>query len=134
MAEENLIIEGEEFTCPSLTKAYYVGKKPWGSAYGNLKVYIPTLMLESKIPKGVAGTLKPFNINKSIFCNATDCAITPMTKVVPQNYVTAKTYGNIEFQMPHLNFDAEIEVRGNDHDFQSVSITTNKDPSTYHSK
>ena len=78
MAEDIWVTDGDQFTCSSLTDAKYVGKKPWGPAYGDLKVYCPALMK---------------NISMDI---------------------------------------ATIEIRGNDHDFQSVNITTNKDPSVYH--
>ena len=130
MAESQIIIDGEEFTCPSVTNAKFVGKKPYGSAYGNLKVYIPALMKEITMDK--AKTLTAVSINKTMFCNSSECAITPMSKVIPQNYVTAKSYNHTEFQMPHLDFGAVIKVKGNDHDFQSVNITTDVDPSTFH--
>lgn len=132
MAESQIIIDGEEFTCPSVTEAKYVGKKPYGPAYGDLKVYIPALMKEPEIPMGQAKTLTAVTINKTMFCNSPECAITPMSKVIPQNYVTAKSYKHTEFQRPHLDFGAVIKVKGNDHDFQSVSITTDTDPSTFH--
>ena len=35
MADSIWVTDGEQFTCNSLTDAKYVGKKPWGSAYGN---------------------------------------------------------------------------------------------------
>ena len=126
MAESQIIIDGEEFTCPSVTDAKFVGKKPYGSAY----VYIPALMKEIAMDK--AKTLTAVSINKTMFCNSSECAITPMSKVIPQNYVTAKSYNHTEFQMPHLDFGAVIKVKGNDHDFQSVNITTDVDPSTFH--
>lgn len=130
MAESQIIIDGEEFTCSAITEAKYVGKKPYGPAYGNLKVYIPALM--KNIPMGVAKNLTAVSINKTMFCNSTECAITPMTKVIPQNYITAKSYNHTEFQMPHLDYGVTIKVKGNDHDFQSVNITTDTDPSTFH--
>ena len=64
MAESQIIIEGEEFTCPSVTDAKFVGKKPYGSAYGNLKVYIPALMKEITMDK--AKTLTAVSINKTM--------------------------------------------------------------------
>ena len=85
------------------------------------------------ISMDIAKKLPPVTLNKSMFCNSDECAITPMSQVVPQNYITAKSYGQTEFQLPHLDFGVTIEIRGNDHDFQSVNITTNKDPSVYHS-
>ena len=84
------------------------------------------------ISMDIAKKLPPVTLNKSMFCNSDECAITPMSQVVPQNYITAKSYHHSEFQLPHLDFGATIEIRGNDHDFQSVNITTNKDPSVYH--
>ena len=131
MADSIWVTDGDQFTCSSLTDAKYVGKKPWGPAYGNLKVYCPALM--SGITMDVAKKLPPVTLNKSMFCNSSECAITPMSQVIPQNYITAKSYGQTEFQLPHLDYGAVIEIRGNDHDFQSVNITTNKDPSVYHS-
>lgn len=130
MAEATLIINGEEFTCPSITDANYVGNRPYGSAYGNLKVYIPALM--PKITMDKAKLLPAVTINKTMFCNSKECQITPMSKVTPQNYVTAKSYKHTEFQMPHLDYGDVIAVKGTDHDFQSVNITTDKDPSKFH--
>lgn len=130
MAEATLIIDGEEFTCPTLTDAQYVGKKPYGAAYGDLKVYIPALM--PKVSMGLAKKLPAVTINKTMFCNSKECQITPMSKVIPQNYVTAKSYKHTEFQRPHLDFGTTIEVHADDHDFQATSISTNKDPSTFH--
>ena len=130
MADSIWVTDGEQFTCNSLTDAKYVGKKPWGPAYGDLKVYCPVLM--KNISMGIAKKLPPVTLNKSMFCNSDECAITPMSQVVPQNYITAKSYYHSEFQLPHLDFGVTIEIHGNDHDFQSVNITTNKDPSVYH--
>ena len=130
MAEASLIIDGQEFTSSSTIKAKYVGKRPWGPSYGDLKVYCPTLM--KNIAMGPAKDLPAVTINKSMFCNSKECAITPMSKVTPQNYLTAKSYHHTEFQRPHLDFGVEIEIKGNDHDFQSVNITTDLDPSVFH--
>lgn len=124
------IISGEIFSCKPYQDAQYVGSRPWGSAYGNLKVYCQTLM--PNIPMGPAKALPAVSLNRSMFCNSSECAITPMSTVIPQNYITAKSYNNIDFQKPHLDFGATIEILANDDDFQSVSITTNKDPSTFH--
>ena len=132
MADKIWVTDGEQFTCNTLTDAIYVGKKPYGSAYGDLKVYCPALM--KNIPMGPAKRLTPVVLNKSMFCNSSECAITPMSKVIPLNYITAKSYYQTEFQLPHIDYGSSIIIRGNDHDFQSVNITTNKDPSVYHSK
>ena len=96
MADSIWITDGEQFICSSLTDAKYVGKKPWGSAYGDLKVYCPVLM--KNISMDIAKKLPPVTLNKSMFCNSDECAITPMSQVVPQNYITAKSYGQTEFQ------------------------------------
>ena len=130
MAEANFIIDGEEFTANSNLKAQYVGKRPYGSSYGDLKVYCYELM--KNIAMGPAQKLPAVSINKSIFCNSKECAITPMNKVIPQNYLTAKSYMHTEFQRPHLDYGSTIEIKGNDHDFQSTNITTDVDPSTFH--
>ena len=132
MADKIWVTDGEQFTCNSLTEAIYVGNRPYGSAYGDLKVYCPALM--KNIPMGPAKRLTPVVLNKSMFCNSSECAITPMSKVLPLNYITAKSYYQTEFQLPHIDYGSSIIIRGNDHDFQSVNITTNKDPSVYHSK
>ena len=132
MADKIWVTDGEQFTCNSLTEAIYVGNRPYGSAYGDLKVYCPALM--KNIPMGPAKRLTPVDLNKSMFCNSSECAITPMSKVIPLNYITAKSYYQTEFQLPHIDYGSSIIIRGNDHDFQSVNITTNKDPSVYHSK
>ena len=132
MADKIWVTDGEQFTCNSLTEAIYVGNRPYGSAYGDLKVYCPALM--KNIPMGPAKRLTPVVLNKSMFCNSSECAITPMSKVIPLNYITAKSYYQTEFQLPHIDYGSSIISRGNDHDFQSVNITTNKDPSVYHSK
>ena len=132
MADKIWVTDGEQFTCNSLTEAIYVGNRPYGSAYGDLKVYCPALM--KNIPMGPAKRLTPVVLNKSMFCNSSECAITPMSKVIPLNYITAKSYYQAEFQLPHIDYGSSIIIRGNDHDFQSVNITTNKDPSVYHSK
>lgn len=124
------IIYGEIFSCGDIQDAQYIGKRPWGSASGDLKVYCPALM--QNIPMGPAKSLPAVTINKSIFCNSKECAVTPMTKVIPQNYITAKASSNAGFQLPHIDFGATISIKGNDSDFQSVAITTNKDPSTFH--
>lgn len=121
-------ISGEVFSCSSNLSAKYVGKKPYGTSYGNLKVYIPTLM--PNISMGGATT--QYTLNKSMFCNSTECAITPMSRVSLQTFVTAKSFYNTEFQRPHLDYGAVIEVHSDDKDFQTVYITTNKDPSTFH--
>lgn len=130
MADNIWVTDGEQFTCNSLTEAIYVGKRPYGTSYGDLKVYCPALM--KNIAMGPAKRLTPVSLNKSMFCNSNECAITPMSKVVPLNYITAKSYYQTEFQLPHLDYGVTIVIRGNDHDFQSVNITTNKDPSVYH--
>ena len=130
MADNIWVTDGEQFTCNSLTEAIYVGKRPYGTSYGDLKVYCPVLM--KNITMGPAKRLTPVSLNKSMFCNSDECAITPMSKVVPLNYITAKSYYHTEFQLPHLDYGATVVIRGNDHDFQSVNITTNKDPSVYH--
>ena len=132
MADKIWVTDGEQFTCNSLTEAIYVGNRPYGSAYVDLKVYCPALM--KNIPMGPAKRLTPVVLNKSMFCNSSECAITPMSKVIPLNYITAKSYYQTEFQLPHIDYGSSIIIRGNDHDFQSVNITTNKDPSVYHSK
>ena len=132
MADKIWVTDGEQFTCNSLTEAIYVGNRPYGSAYGDLKVYCPALM--KNIPMGPAKRLTPVVLNKSMFCNSSECAITPMSKVIPLNYITAKSYYQTEFQLPHIDYGSSIIIRGNDNDFQSVNITTNKDPSVYHSK
>ena len=132
MADKIWVTDGEQFSCNSLTEAIYVGNRPYGSAYGDLKVYCPALM--KNIPMGPAKRLTPVVLNKSMFCNSSECAITPMSKVIPLNYITAKSYYQTEFQLPHIDYGSSIIIRGNDHDFQSVNITTNKDPSVYHSK
>lgn len=132
MADNIWVTDGEQFTCNSLIEAIYVGNRPYGSAYGDLKVYCPALM--KNIPMGPAKRLTPVVLNKSMFCNSSECAITPMSKVIPLNYITAKSYYQTEFQLPHIDYGSSIIIRGNDHDFQSVNITTNKDPSVYHSK
>ena len=132
MADKIWVTDGEQFTCNSLTEAIYVRNRPYGSAYGDLKVYCPALM--KNIPMGPAKRLTPVVLNKSMFCNSSECAITPMSKVIPLNYITAKSYYQTEFQLPHIDYGSSIIIRGNDHDFQSVNITTNKDPSVYHSK
>ena len=130
MDDKIWVTDGEQFTCNTLTDAIYVGKKPYGSAYGDLKVYCPNLM--KNIPMGLAKKLTPVTLNKSMFCNSDECKITPMSKVVPQNYITAKSYQHTEFQLPHIDYGTTIEIHGTDHDFQTTSITTNKDPSVYH--
>ena len=130
MADNIWVTDGEQFICNSLTEAIYVGKRPYGTSYGDLKVYCPALM--KNITMGPAKRLTPVSLNKSMFCNSNECAITPMSKVVPLNYITAKSYYQTEFQLPHLDYGVTIVIRGNDHDFQSVNITTNKDPSVYH--
>ena len=130
MADNIWVTDGEQFTCNSLTEAIYVGKRPYGISYGDLKGYCPGLM--KNITMGPAKRLTPVSLNKSMFCNSNECAITPMSKVVPLNYITAKSYYHTEFQLPHLDYGAMVVIRGNDHDFQSVNITTNKDPSVYH--
>lgn len=130
MADNIWVTDGEQFTCNSLTEAIYVGKRPYGTSYGDLKVYCPVLM--KNITMGPAQKLTPVSLNKSMFCNSNECAITPMSKVTPLNYITAKSYYQTEFQLPHLDYGATIIIRGNDNDFQSVNITTNKDPSVYH--
>lgn len=130
MAEKQIIIEGEEFTGPVDVPAQFVGKKPYASSYGDLKVYIPSLM--PQVTMGLAKTLSPYTINKKLFCNSDECAISPMSKVTPQNFVTAKSVLHTEFQSPHIDYGATIEIHGNDHDFQTVQINTNKDPTSYH--
>lgn len=124
------VLSGEIFSCSHNQDAQYVGKRPWGPAYGDLKVYCPQLM--PNVPMSEAKLLPAVSLNKSMFCNSSECAIAPMSAVVPQNYITAKSYHHTEFQQPHLDYGATIEVLANDDDFQSVSITTHKDPSKFH--
>lgn len=130
MAQADIIIDGEEFTCNSKIDAQYVGNTPYGYAYGDLKVYCPILM--PMISMGLAKLLPAVTINKTIFINSSECAITPMSKVVPQNFFTAKSYFHTEFQRPHIDFGSTITIKGNDHDFQSVNITTDTDPTTFY--
>ena len=68
MAVNVWVLDGAQFTCDSLTDAIYVGKKPWGSAYGDLKVYCPSLM--KNITMDVAKKLSPVTLNKSMFFNS----------------------------------------------------------------
>lgn len=130
MAIAQSIIDGEEFYTPTNISAKYVHKKPYGTAYGNLKVYIPSVM--PNITMGEGKVTSHDALSKSIFCNASDCAVTPMAKVSLLNYITAKQNPNSSFQCPHMDYGASIIVHSEDHDFQGADLTATIDPSTYH--
>lgn len=129
MAEDSYVIDGEEFTHPNKVESKYVLKKPWGTAHGNLKVYIPTLM--PGISQGEANFFGPHTVSKTIFCNSKECPITPMKKIKTQNFKTAKR-NVVGFQRPEMDFGASIIIQSNDHDMQSITMTIDVDNSTYH--
>lgn len=67
--------------------AVYIQSNPYGSSYGDLKVYIPSLM-----PLIGMGTPKttPVSLNRSCYCNASECKPAISSSINTQNYVTAK--------------------------------------------
>lgn len=123
-------IDGDVFTCDPQLEAQYVSTSRWGSSNGDYKVYCKTLMPE--ISMAVARSLSPVALSKTMFCNASDCAISPMSRVTPINYITAKSVPNAVFSDVHMDYGSTIIIQSFNHDFANPILTTIKDPSTYH--
>lgn len=130
MAQSYNQISGELFECKPQLDAYYVNTTPWGSSSGNFKVYCPTLM--PQVSMGVARSLSPVSLNKTIFCNANDCAISIASRVTPLNYITARAVANSGFSNIHMDYGSNIIIQSFNHDFFDPILTNIKDPSTYH--
>lgn len=106
----------------------YVQASPWGTSSGAFKVYCEELMplIGMGKPK-----ITPTPLNKSIFRNASDCAITIPTQISTQNYFTAAAPSG-EFKKPHYDYGAIVEVEPLDSFMQSNRLTINVDNSVNH--
>ena len=87
-------------------EAEYVRVKPYGSSAGDLKVYIPSLMplISSGIPK-----ISPVSLNKSCYCNASDCKPSVSSSISTQNYVTALEPFH-PYKKPCYRFGSKLKV------------------------
>ena len=74
------------FGTNQVVQAKYVHAKPYGTSKGSLKVYIPSLMpnITMGLPKST-----PVALNKSCYCNASECKPSVSSQLNTQNYVTA---------------------------------------------
>lgn len=86
--------------------AIYVQSYPYGSSFGNLKVYIPSLM-----PSIVMDTprITPVSLNKSIYLNASDCKPAVGSSINTQNFVTAQASFN-SYQLPCYRYGSGLKV------------------------
>lgn len=107
----------------------YVQSKPWGSSGGNLKVYCSRLM--PKIAMGIPRTT-PSSLDKTIYRNASDCAITVPSSVSTQNYFTARKSVTGDFELPLYDFGSTLQVEPQDSDMLVNRIVPNIDNSTIH--
>ena len=105
------------YNISSSVSAIYVQGKPYGTTFGDLKVYIPTLM--AHITMGVA-KITPISLNKSCYCNASECKPSIASYINTQNYVTANNYG--EYSYPYYKYGSKIMVRPRNEDFLSCIL------------
>jgi len=68
-------------------EAKYVDSTPYGHSGGSLRVYIPSLM-----PQIIMSNPRDITVylDKSCYCNASDCKPSISTSIISKNYVTAK--------------------------------------------
>lgn len=73
----------------------------------------------------------PTPLNKGIFRNAKDCAISIPSQISLQNYLTAKA-PNSDFKDIHYDYGSSLEVEPLDGDMLRCRIVLNVDNSTDH--
>lgn len=119
---------GQSWSAGTYVNATYVHAKPYGTSGGSLRVHCASLM-----PKIGMGNprITPTGLNKGIFRNAKDCAISVPSKISTQNYLTAKAPTG-SFKLPLYDFGSTIQLEALDSDVQSARITINIDNSTLH--
>lgn len=118
----------EMWTAGKYMTCHYVQSTPWGTSSGALLVHCPALMpmIGMGRPK-----VTPTPLNKSIFRNASDCAIAVPSQISTQNYLTAMAPLS-PFEEPHYDYGSVIEVEPLDQFMQRSRITLNVDNSTDH--
>ena len=100
------------FTINKAVLAKYVHMRPVGLTYGNLKVYIPELM--PNIPMGIPKII-PVSLNKSCYCNSTDCRPSVASQIQTQNFVTAlSSYNSYSGSQYHYGSDIAIVPKTED--------------------
>ena len=75
------------FIINKAVRAIYVHGSLYGTSHGNLRVFIPELM--PNIPMGYP-KITPISLNKSCYCNASDCKPAIASYLNTQNFVTAE--------------------------------------------
>ena len=98
--------------------AIYVDASPYGRSFGNLRVYIPSLM--PNISMGRPKTT-PVSLNRSCFCNANECKPSVSTTINTQNFVTAiAAYGG--YSLPCYPYGSGIKVIAKTEDCLSCKL------------
>ena len=106
------------FSIDQVLRGYYVDQRPYGLTSGSLRVYLPDLM-----PDIAMGTprITPISLNKSCYCNATDCKPAIASKIDTQNYVTATQSYN-HYRDPHYYYGSGISVQAKAKDLLSCKL------------
>ena len=114
------------FPAHSLVKCKYVQDKPFGSSYGDLKVWVPDLM--PQIPMSLAKDTPEANDAPTV--NADECKVKAPNKVTRRNYFVAKA-PNPPFKHSLFDFGAELvaEVRYYDDNLDLKLRSDEADPS-----
>ncbi len=113
---------------PKYVNCMYVEATPWGSSSGDLRVFCPDLMPMVSMGKP---KITPVPLQRTIFINSSDCAISIPTRIETQNYITAQAVVG-EFKQPNYDFGTTIQVESLDDFMQRCRVTLNVDNSTNH--
>lgn len=97
----------------------YVQSSPYGSSSGSLALYCPSLM-----PNIGMGSPKstPFSLNKSAFCNASDCKPSISSRINTQNFITGLPPYH-DFNHSCYWFGSGVTVRADSEDMLTVRIS-----------
>ena len=117
------------WTSNGMETVKYVQKKPYGTCVGNLKVHCPRLMpnIEMDVPK-----YKTVALNKKLFKNDDDCAITIPNQIKTQNFFTAEKPRSPGYNLQEYDFGAEMSLEPVDKFLLKGRLTVTIDNSTFH--
>lgn len=111
-----------------LVDAYYVHASPYGSSYGNLRVYIPGPM--SEIGMGTC-RYTPQAIDSSTLLNTSECKPNVSKRIDTQNWFTAKA-PNFPYAHSLISYGARLKVRVSINDSAGIDfklVSEEADPS-----
>lgn len=99
---------------------------PKGSSGGTLPLYIPKIM-----PNISMGKKKTFTvgINKSCYCNASECKPNVASTLTGQNYINVPPQANRSFQNPLFYYGDTIQVEIQSGNVDEIYLSTRVDNS-----